>query len=89
MLALFIYVTSFLALVYMEVIYNIQCYLFKSKHCFTEEETSSNTYNKKHQVICTATMLEYLVIHNSFVSDVYMDDMAYMKQELCHLHLEQ
>ena len=34
-------------------------------------------------------MLEYLETHNSFVSDVYMDDIADMICQLQHSHLEQ
>ena len=33
-------------------------------------------------------MLEYLIIHKSFVIDVYMEDMANMKFQIHHLHLE-
>ena len=33
-------------------------------------------------------MLSYLAIHNIFVSDVHMDDIAYAKYRLCHLYLE-
>ena len=34
-------------------------------------------------------MLEYLIIHNIFVSGVYMEDIADMKCQLHHIHLEQ
>ena len=37
----------------------------------------------------TTTVLEYLVILKSFVSDVYMDDIDNMKWQLHYLHLEQ
>ena len=33
-------------------------------------------------------MLVSLVIHNSFVSDIFMDDIAYMSCQHCDLHLE-
>ena len=35
------------------------------------------------------TMLAYLVVRNIFVSDVYLDDIANMKFQLHHSHLEQ
>ena len=34
-------------------------------------------------------MLEYLVIHSSFFSGVYMEDIVDMKFQLHHLHLGQ
>ena len=34
-------------------------------------------------------MLEYLVTHNSFTSDIYMDDIPEMIYQIHHLHLEQ
>ena len=34
-------------------------------------------------------MLSYLVIHNSFVSDVFWEDIADMKFQLHRLYLEQ
>ena len=34
-------------------------------------------------------MLSSVVIHNSFFSDVCMDDIANMKYQIFHLHLEQ
>ena len=34
-------------------------------------------------------MLESLVIHHSFFSDVYREDIADIKCQLHHLHLEQ
>ena len=33
-------------------------------------------------------MLEYLIIHNIFVFDVYMENIADMKFQSHHLHLE-
>ena len=44
---------------------------------------------KKIKGIIPKTMSYYLVIHNSLVSDVYMDDIAGMKYFLHHLHFEQ
>ena len=50
-----------------------------------------NTYfpNNKCQGMPPTNMLEYLIIHKSFVIDVYMEDMANMKFQIHHLHLEQ
>ena len=41
----------------------------------------------KGQLIITKTMLSSLVIHNSFESDAYMDNIDEMKFQLRHLHL--
>ena len=41
------------------------------------------------QVILLTNMLEYLEIHNSFVSDVYMEDISNMLCQFYRLHLEQ
>ena len=40
---------------------------------------------KKLQVIMPITMLEYLLIQNSFVSDIYMDSITDNKFELLRL----
>ena len=53
MLALCVFVTGSLTLLYMEVIANIQCYIFKSK--------SAILPNNKSQVILKKTILKYLV----------------------------
>ena len=42
--------------------------------------------NKKCQEILPSTKLEYLVIQNSLVSGVYMDDIFGMEYQLHHLH---
>ena len=44
--------------------------------------------NNKCQGILPTTMLEYLIIHNIFVFDVYMENIADMKFQSHHLHLE-
>ena len=43
----------------------------------------------KRQVILPLNMLASLAIHNSFVSDVYMDDISAMVCQIHHLHLKQ
>ena len=50
---------------------------------------NNDLLNNKCQVTLKKTMVEYLVINNIFVSDLYMDDIANMKYQLHHLHLEQ
>ena len=66
MLELHVYVKKPLNIVYLEVTANIKCFLFIRKMKFLRK--------KKCQVIFTTNMLAYLEIYNSFVSDVYMDD---------------
>ena len=44
---------------------------------------------EKLQEIFSTTLLASLVVHNSFVSYLYMEDIADMKFQLHHLHLEQ
>ena len=41
----------------------------------------------KYQGILPTTMLSYLVIHNCFVSGVFMEDIADMKYQLHYIHL--
>ena len=43
----------------------------------------------KYQGIIPTTMLAPLLINNSFVSDVYMDDISGMIYQLHHLNFEQ
>ena len=43
---------------------------------------------KKWQWTPPTNVLESLVIHNSFLSDAYMDDIADLKYQLHRLHLE-
>ena len=42
---------------------------------------------RKYQVILKKIMLESLVINNSYVSYLHMDDISDMKCQLQHLHL--
>ena len=44
---------------------------------------------KKYKVILPTTMLTSLVIHNSFVSDVFVGDISDMKCQLCYIYLKQ
>ena len=51
--------------------------------------TSSLSISGKNiQGIVPITMLEYLLIHNISVAGVKMEDIADIKCQLCHLHLE-
>ena len=49
---------------------------------------NNDLLKNKCQVTLKKTMVEYLVINNIFVSDLYMDDIANMKCKLHYLHLE-
>ena len=59
------------------------------KHSMLDFSKENNALlRNKYQVILPETMLEYLAIHNSFFSVVYMEDIPDMNCQLYHLHLE-
>ena len=60
--------------------FNITCICYKL--------TESSIFGSNSQEILPTTMFAYLVIYNSFVSDIYMEDIADTKYQLHHLHLE-
>ena len=80
MLALYVYATRPLTLVYTEVMANIQCQIS------TNEPLQLR--NNNCLGILPRNILEYLDTHNRFVSDLYMDDIVNMLRQLHHLTLE-
>ena len=80
MWALNAHVTISLTLVYIEVLSNIQRYIFTRTIPFLQKN--------KCQGIRPKNMLPYLDIHSIFVSDVYMDDIDEMICKLHHLNLD-
>ena len=80
MLSLRLYVTSSLALVYLEIISNIQCYISQGRQILQ---------NNKCKGMLPTNMLAYVVNLNRFVSDVYMDNISNMIYQLHHSHSEQ
>ena len=53
------------------------------------QKKNTTVLKNRFQVIMPKHILAYLEIHNIVISDVYMDDRADMKCQLCHIHLEQ
>ena len=80
MLELHVYVTNALNLVYMEVIFNIIYQIFTRKTALLPK--------KNCQGILLTNMLASLEIHNSFVSDVYMEYISGIICQFRHLYQE-
>ena len=63
--------------------------IYVSITCIYRQFIDSSISGSNRQGTFPTHLLEYLVIHNSFVSDVYMEDIAKIKFQFHHLHLEQ
>ena len=63
--------------------------IYFSITCMCHKFIESSIVGSNIQGIMPTTMLVYLVIDNSFVSDVYMDDISKIKCQVHHLHLDQ
>ena len=81
MLALWLFIIRSLTLVHLKVIDNIECWI-----CISTTMLYYEINNKKSFL---TTMLEYLVIHNSSVTDIYIEDISDMKFQLHQFHLDQ
>ena len=81
MLALYVYVTHALTIVFLNVTSTIKCSFYTRKTHFKLQ--------KKHQGVLPKTMLLQLVINNGSISDVFMDDISNMKCHFHHLYLKE
>ena len=80
MLTSCVFVTTSITLFYLELLSIIQCELVTK---------NTGLLKYKHQGIMQTTMLDTLVIHNSLVYDVYIDDIVDTKFHIRHLLLFQ
>ena len=81
MLLLWLFSIRSSTLVYLKKITYIQCQL-----CVI---TTMIYYRSNSNKIFPTTMLEYLVIRNSYVTTVYMETISNIKYQLDHFHLEE
>ena len=63
--------------------------IYVSITCICHKFIDSSISGSNSEVIMPTTVLVSLEIHNGFFSDVYMEDIADIKCQIRHLHLEQ
>ena len=80
MYKLWLFIIRSSSMVNLEVMTNIQCYIF------VRTTVLYHIINPKK--IFPATMLEYMIIQNSSVTVIYMEAISNIKCQLHHLHLE-
>ena len=79
MLALWLFIIRTSTHVYLEVISNNKCLIFTMKEILRYRINDNKSFSK--------TRFAYLVIINSFATDIYMEDISDMKFQLHHIHL--